>query len=107
MMKLQIVEYNALDILEGTTIYRYVLLIEGRVGACISSTIKKDTTEVYEKLSQKIIDDYEDYTLEIFPKFNIPPNLKGNVLSEIEISDTFFKEIKIKKRLNDMQKDFV
>lgn len=100
-MKLQIAEYSDDDK------YYYILLIEGRQGAWMTSEIPKDSKEVYEKLSRKIIDEYEDYTLEDYSKLNLPPYFKGKILSEIEISDTFFKEIKIKQKLKDLENDFV
>lgn len=100
-MKLQIAEYSDYDN------YYYILLIEGRQFAWMTSKIPKDSIEVYEKLSRKLIDEYEGYTIEDYPKLNLPPYFKGIIISEIEISDTFFKELKIKQKILDLEKDFV
>ena len=100
-MKLQIAEYS------DDSYYYYISIIEGRQVYWMKSRIPKDSIEVYEKLSQKFIDEFENYTIEDYPILNLPPYFKGKILSEIEISDTFFKELKIKKKLKDIDKDFV
>lgn len=103
-MKLQIVEYKFPDLLSGDIIFRYNLSIDGGVVACVvSSGVPMPTEKVYSRLTRYLLDNYKDFEHVI--KLNITPN-GGKVLSEIEISKTFFKELKIKNRLNDLEKDF-
>lgn len=103
-MKLQIVEWKEPDFLSSDIIFRYMLKIDGRAVACtITSEVPMPTEKVYSRLTRYMLDNYKDFEHVI--KLTITPD-GGKVLSEIEISNTFFKELKIKNKLKDINEDF-
>lgn len=106
-MKLQIVEIRGFDCLCGEQCYRYVLQLDEWWLVRLVSDKKKQVKQIYGTLMSKLIDCSTDLDLEHSIRCSEIPGIDSEVIFEQEVQDTFIKELKIKKRLKDIQKDFV
>lgn len=107
-MKLQIVEYEIKNYLEGNIDYRYMLELDESVvlWTCYKTPIELKV--VYDKLINRLLDENIDYDLKHGMKFNIHmnPGLERKVLFEKEVSDTFLKELYVERKLNKIKEMF-
>lgn len=106
-MKLQIVEYRALNVLEGRINYRYILELDGRTVAWTGSTPEKYSSErVYDKLTRYLSNNCREYNIDNYPRFNRILGVEQDVVFEKEVSDAFLKELHIKQRIQAIEGDF-
>lgn len=106
-MKLQIVEYRALNVLEGNIHYRYMLELDEKAVLWTPPTAtKKEPKKVYNMLMSNLLNKYTDYNMEHYVKLNRWPGLEREVLFEKEVSDAFLKELHIKQRIQAIEEDF-
>lgn len=107
-MKLQIIEYNALNYIEGTKNYRYTLEIDGRMIVWKGTGTKRlGAKDAYNELENILVDKVKDYNLLHYPELNKITGIENKVIFEKEVDDKILKELKIKKKLKDIDKDFV
>lgn len=106
-MKLQIVEYSALNVLEGAIHYRYMLELDEKTVLWTPPTPKKkELKKVYSILMNNLLNKYTDYNMEHYVKINKWPGLERKVIFEKEVSDAFLKELCIKQRIQAIEEDF-
>lgn len=106
-MKLQIVEYRALNLLEGNINYRYMLELDEKTVLWTPPTAtKKEPKKVYSMIMSKLLNEYTDYNMEHYIKINRSSGLEREVLFEKEVSDAFLKELQIKQRIKAIEGDF-
>lgn len=105
-MKLQIVEYRALNILEGNIHYRYMLELDEKAVLWTTPTAtKKEPKKVYSTLMSNLSNKYTDYNMEHYVTIDKWPGLEREVLFEKEVSDAFLKELHIKQRIQAIEGD--
>lgn len=105
-MRLRIVEYSAHDILNGNKNYRYILELDERCVLWLHSKEKTETEQVI-RLLMKSLEHEIDYNMEHYVTINDNiPGLEKEIIFEQEVSDTFLKELKIKRRIEDLAEDF-
>lgn len=107
-MKLQIVEYKLTDIINGCYRYRYTLEIDRRL---ILQFESMDISFPKDYITNKLINNIryiKDQDLEHYPRFNTDniPSISKNILFEQEVSDHYFKDLKIQQRIKDLERDF-
>ena len=106
-MKLQIVEYRALNMLEGNIHYRYILELDEKAVLWTSQTPKKKyPKKVYRMLMREMLNKDIDYNIEHYVKLNKWPGVERKVIFEEEVHDTFLKELHIKQRIQAIEEDF-
>ena len=106
-MKLQIVEYRALNMLEGVINYRYILELDEKIVLWTPSTPKKkEPKEAYRMLIKEMLNKNIDYNMEHYVKLNNWPGVEREVIVEEELSDSYLKELHIKQRIQDIEEDF-
>ena len=106
-MKLQIVEYKMLDLLERNILYRYILYIDERAVVWTGSTSEKFSGEkVYDKLSQYLTNECKDYNINSYPRYNHISGAKEDVVFEKEVSDSYLKELYVETRIKALAEDF-
>ena len=107
-MKLQIVEYKLTDIFNGCCRYRYTLEIDRRLILQFESMDKRFPKDY---ITNKLINNARyitDQNLEHYPRFNTDniPDISNKILFEQEVSDHYFKDIKIQQRIKELERDF-
>lgn len=106
-MKLQIVEYKSQNILEGNILYRYMLELDEKAVLWIPPTPTKESSEkVYNILMSKMLDKNTDLKFEHWVRLSNIPGVNREVIFEQEVPETYLKELKVERRIKDIEEDF-
>ena len=107
-MKLQVVEYKLTDLLNGCDRYRYTLELDGRLMLMFESmdvSVSRDVAIMKFMIHLRLLTDYD---LEHYSRFNYDkiPGISKKVIFEQEVSDHYLKDLKIQRRIEDLERDF-
>lgn len=107
-MKLQIVEYRVINVLGGYVNYHYILEIDEKYVLWTNpSPVKKELKDVYSLLMNKLLDENTDLNPEHWSKLGKLKGVDRQVLFEQEVPETYLKELKIERRIKEIEKDFI
>ena len=107
MIKLQIVEYKVTDPVNGCDRYRYTLELDGRLMLMFESMDISTPQDCAIKKLMASIRLLTDYDLEHYNRFNIDNlGIDKKVIFEQEVSDHYLKDLKIQRRIEDLEGDF-
>lgn len=107
-MKLQIVEYKLSDSVNMCDRYRYTLELDDRALLHFESMDFSMPDDCVIKKLMPYIRLLTDYDLEHYNRFNIDkiPGISKKVIFEQEVSDHYLKDLKIQRRIEELEKDF-
>ena len=106
-MKLQIVEFRMIDILNGTCNYRYVLELNGRLLFFTTSPTQQTPDRIYNRLMHHLLESNIDYNLEHYTLYGKIEGINYKVIFEQEVPDTYLKDLYTESRLKDIEEDFL
>lgn len=107
-MKLQIVEYRVINVLGGYVNYHYILEFDEKYILWTPPTpSKKELKKVYSILMNKLLDKNIDLNPEHWVKLGKLKGIDRKVLFEQEVPETYLKELKIERRIKEIEKDFI
>lgn len=105
-MKLQIVEFRMIDMLNGTCNYHYLLGLNGRLLFSTTSPTQQTPDRIYNILMLQFLESNIDYNLEHYTLYGPIEGINYKVIFEQEVTDTYLKYLYTELRLKDIEGDF-
>lgn len=105
-MKLEIVEFRMIDILNDTCNYRYVLELNERLLYFITAPRQQTPDRIYDRLMNHFLESNIDYNLEHYTLYGPIQGIDYKVIFEQEVSDTYLKDLYIERRMKAIEEDF-
>lgn len=106
VMKLEIVEFRMIDILNDTCNYRYVLELNERLLCFITAPRQQTPDRIYDILMYHFLESNIDYNLEHYTLYGPIQGIDYKVIFEQEVSDTYLKDLYIERRMKAIEGDF-